>query len=43
VIATNRAALQLYLGLGLRVDREWQTYAAGQLEEPLPAQTGGSA
>jgi GNAT superfamily N-acetyltransferase len=29
VIATNRAALRLYLDVGLRNDREWQTFTAG--------------
>jgi ribosomal protein S18 acetylase RimI-like enzyme len=28
VVTTNRSALQLYLGVGLVVDREWQTLAA---------------
>jgi ribosomal protein S18 acetylase RimI-like enzyme len=27
VVATNRAALRLYLGIGLTVEREWQTFA----------------
>jgi ribosomal protein S18 acetylase RimI-like enzyme len=30
VIATNRGALRLYLDIGLRIDREWQVYAAPQ-------------
>jgi ribosomal protein S18 acetylase RimI-like enzyme len=34
VIATNRTALQLYLGVGLRIDREWQTFVPP--EGPAP-------
>ena len=28
VLAENESALRLYVGIGLRVDREWQTFAA---------------
>jgi len=48
VMGENRSALRLYLDAGLPVDREWQLYAAPtgpdpQPDDPLPAQTGGSA
>jgi mycothiol synthase len=43
VLGENRAALRLYLDVGLRVDREWQSFAAPRQELDVPAHTGGSA
>jgi ribosomal protein S18 acetylase RimI-like enzyme len=42
VLAENRAALRLYLDIGLRIDREWQSFAAPGQELEVPAHTGGS-
>jgi len=43
VLGANESALRLYLGVGLAVDREWQTYSSPDQELGLPAHTGGSA
>lgn len=38
VVATNRAALRLYLGIGLTVEREWQTFAPTYRRDVAPVQ-----